>query len=82
MLTKQNMDLNEETIIGLRAIKAAVEECGGVNKVQITQDLLRICCKFSQAVHRASESRKYKEKKERKKLKSHSRKHTKENIMK
>ena len=40
MLTKQNVALNEETIIGLRASKAAVEECGGVNKVPITKDLL------------------------------------------
>ena len=40
MLTKQNMALNET--IGLRASKAAVEECGGVNKVPITQDLLKV----------------------------------------
>ena len=33
--------LNEETIIGLRPNKAAVEECGGVNKVSTTQDLLK-----------------------------------------
>ena len=41
MLTKQNVALNEETIIGLRASKATVEECGGVNKVPITKDLLK-----------------------------------------
>ena len=41
MLTKQNVALNEETIIGLRASKAAVEECGGVIKVPITKDLLK-----------------------------------------
>ena len=29
MLTKQNMVLNEETVIGIRASTAAVEECGG-----------------------------------------------------
>ena len=28
--------LNEETITGLRPNKAAVEECGGVNKVSTT----------------------------------------------
>ena len=33
------MAFNEETIIGLRASKVAVEECRGVNKVPITQDL-------------------------------------------
>ena len=42
MLTKQNMTLSEETIIGLRALKAVVEECGDVNKVPITLDLLTI----------------------------------------
>ena len=41
MLTKQNVALNEETIIGLRASKAAIEQCGGVNKVPITKDLLK-----------------------------------------
>ena len=46
MLTKQNMALNEETIIGLRASKATVKECGGVNKVPITQDLLKVAYKF------------------------------------
>ena len=42
MLTKQNMALNEDTIIGFRASKAAVEEFGGVNKVPITHDLLEV----------------------------------------
>ena len=36
------MALNEEAIIGLRASKAAVEECGGVNKVPIIQDFLKV----------------------------------------
>ena len=40
MLTKQNMSLNEETIIGLIAIKAVVKECGGVNKVAIILESL------------------------------------------
>ena len=34
--------LSEETIIGLTAFKAAVEECRGVNIVPITLDLLKI----------------------------------------
>ena len=42
MLTKQNMSLSEKTIIGFRAIKAVVEECGGVNKVSVTLDLLKV----------------------------------------
>ena len=42
MLTKQNIALNEETIFGLGASKAAVEGCGGVNKVPIIQDLLKV----------------------------------------
>ena len=29
MLTTQNMGMKDETITGLRAIKAAVTECGG-----------------------------------------------------
>ena len=41
MLTKQNMCLGEEVIVGLRAIKAAVEGCGGVSKEPITLDLLK-----------------------------------------
>ena len=65
MMSKQNMVLNEETIIGLRASNTAVEECGDVNEVPITQDLLIVCYKFSQAVHRASERGKCKEKTER-----------------
>ena len=46
MLTKQNMVLNEETVIGHRASKAVVEECGGVNKVPVTQDLLKVATHF------------------------------------
>ena len=43
MLTKQNMSLSEEeTIVGCRAIKAAVEECTGMNEVAITLDLLKV----------------------------------------
>ena len=42
MLTKQNMALNEKTIIGCRDNKAVVEECEGVNKVPVTQDLLKV----------------------------------------
>ena len=36
------MSLSDETIIGLRAIKAAVKECGDVNKVPITLNLLKV----------------------------------------
>ena len=39
------MALNEETIIGHRASKAAVEECGGVSKVPIIEDLLKVATK-------------------------------------
>ena len=35
-LTKQSISLREKTTIGLRAIKAAIEECVGVNKVPVT----------------------------------------------
>ena len=42
MLTKQNKSLSEENIIGLRDIKATVEECEGVNKVPIMQDMLKV----------------------------------------
>ena len=35
------MSLSEDNIIGLRSIKAAVEECGDVHKVPITLDLLK-----------------------------------------
>ena len=39
---KQNISLSEDTIIGLRAIKADVDECGSMNKVPITLDLLKV----------------------------------------
>ena len=42
MLTKQNVFLSEETFIGLRTTKAAVEECGAVNKVPITLYLMKV----------------------------------------
>ena len=42
MLTKQNIPLSEEITIGLRAIKAAIEECEGANKVLITLNLLKV----------------------------------------
>ena len=65
MLTKQNVALNEKTIIGLRASNATVEECGGVNKVPITKDLLKAATKFTQDVHRAFERGRCKEETER-----------------
>ena len=40
MLTKQNMSLSEETIMGLRGIEAADEELGGVNKVPVMLNML------------------------------------------
>ena len=52
MPRKQNMALNEEAIIGLRASKAAVEEYGDINKVPITQDLLKVGTNF----HRLTQS--------------------------
>ena len=36
------MSLSEETTTELRAIKAAVEEYGGLNKEPITLDLLKV----------------------------------------
>ena len=36
------MSLSEETIIGLRAVKAAVGKCVGVNKVTKTLDFLKV----------------------------------------
>ena len=31
-----------ETVIGFRAIKLPVEECGGVNEVQVMLDLVKV----------------------------------------
>ena len=39
MLTKQNVSMKDETIIGLRATKAAVQDYGGVQNVPITLDM-------------------------------------------
>ena len=58
------MALNEETIIGPRASKAAVEECGGVTKVPIAQDLLKVATnshRLYTRVYRASERGKSRE---------------------
>lgn len=41
MLTKQNMFLSE-TIVGLRTIKTAVEECEGVNKGSSNTGLVKV----------------------------------------
>ena len=79
MLTKQNVALNEETIIGLRASKAAVEECGGVNKVPITKDLLKAATNSHRMY--TEHLREEDAKKRQKKLKDQSSKHTKGNLM-
>ena len=42
MLTKQNMSINDETIIGLIATKAAVQDYGGVQNVPITLDMIKV----------------------------------------
>ena len=58
MLTKQNTSLIEETVIGLRTIKAAVEESGSVNKVTITLDLLNVAKKHDMEHLRQENARK------------------------
>lgn len=40
MVTKQNVSLNEGTIIGLRAVKTAVQKSGGVSKVPIPLSMI------------------------------------------
>ena len=42
MLTKQNVSMKDETIIGLKATKAAVQDYGGVQNVPITLDMIKI----------------------------------------
>ena len=36
------MTMNDKTIIGLRATKAVVHEYGGITKVPITRELLKV----------------------------------------
>ena len=74
------MALNGETIIRLRASKAAVEECVGVNKVPITQDLLKVATNSHRLYTECL--REENAKKRQKEAESQSRKHTKENLMK
>ena len=45
MLTTQNMGMKGETITGLRAIKAAVTECGGEHNVPISLDMVKVAGK-------------------------------------
>ena len=45
MLTTQNLGMKGETITGLRAIKAAVTECGGEYNVPISLDMVKVADK-------------------------------------
>ena len=45
MLTTQNIGLKGEIITGLRAIKAAVTECGGEHNVAISLDMVKVADK-------------------------------------
>ena len=80
VITKQNMSLCDEAIIGLRAINPAVEECKGVNKVPITLDFQ----KFLTIHTGCTWSTQYREmqRKGGKKLKNQNKNHTKGNLMK
>ena len=42
ILTKQNVSMKDETVIGLRANKAAVQYYGGVQNVSITLDMIKV----------------------------------------
>ena len=42
MLTKHNVSVNDETIIGLRATKAAVQDYGGVQNIPIILDMITV----------------------------------------
>ena len=42
MLAKQNMKMNDQTAVGLRATTVAVPEYGGVIKVPIIKELLKV----------------------------------------
>ena len=74
------MPLSEETIIGLRDIKAAAEDCGSVNKVPLTLDLLKV----ANNSHRMylDYLRQQNAKERQKKLKNQNKKHTKGNLIK
>ena len=41
MLTKQKVSMKKETVIGLRTVKAAIQDYGGVDKIPITLDLVK-----------------------------------------
>ena len=49
VVTKQNMTMERETLTGLRSVKAAIQEYGGVDKVPIILDTVN-SRKFMQAV--------------------------------
>ena len=79
MLTKQNMSLSDETIMMLRAVRTAVEECGGVNKVPITLDLMKVA-NNSQRMY-MKQLRQEIQRKDRRNLKIKNKKHTKGKFM-
>ena len=61
MLTKKNMSMKDETIIGLRAVKVAVKDYGGVQNVPITLDMIKVV-KKSHHIYCGSETGSSKEK--------------------
>ena len=69
IVTKSNTSLKPETLRGLRAIKCAINEYGGVTKVPITLDMVSAAERVTQYLQAAHEGRRIKTKKKRKRKK-------------
>ena len=63
MLTKQNVAMKDETLIGLRAIKDAIKNAGGITKVEVSLDMIKAAEQSRSVYH---EHLKEEEKKKRK----------------
>ena len=48
MLTKENTLMNDETLIGLRGVKAAIKDCWSVNNIPVTLDMVKAAEKSHQ----------------------------------
>ena len=67
VVTKQNTKMKGSTITGLRAVKAAVQDFGGVDKVPVTKEMVKITqhahALYQEELRKEKEDEKQKQKK-------------------
>ena len=65
VVTKQNVSMKRETLTGLRSVKTAVQDYGGVDKMPITLDTVKVAENSYRMYNEHLERRTSKEKAER-----------------